>query len=77
MLAQMNELGYAHNVGEWETQTHIAAIAAPIRSGGQVLACMNIVMLKNSVSLTAAVERYLGHLQLAISKIERLIQTAS
>jgi len=30
MLAQMNEQGYAHNVGEWETQTHIAAIAAPI-----------------------------------------------
>jgi IclR family mhp operon transcriptional activator len=73
MLAQARAQGWAFNVGEWSAQNHVIAIAAPICSGDQVLACINIVMLKKSVGLAAAVERYLPPLKAAIAKIERLI----
>lgn len=73
MLAQAHMQGWAFNVGEWSAQTHIIAIAAPIRSGDQVLACINIVMLKKSIGLAAAVERHLPALRTAITKIERMI----
>lgn len=73
MLAQARMQGWAFNVGEWNLESHIIAIAAPIRSGEQVLACINIVMLKKSIGLSAAVERHLPPLKAAIAKIERMI----
>lgn len=73
MLDEARKQGHASNVGEWATEPHIAAIAVPVFSGTAVGACLNIVMLKKSLSLQNACDRYLGVLQTAARKIEALM----
>lgn len=73
-LDAFRKRGYAANMGEWRQEQRIFALAMPIFHRGKVAACINIVMLKKAVTLTAAREKYLEPLQAATRKIESYLQ---
>ena len=70
MISKIRSAGYATNDGEWKQEAKISALALPIRRGGQVLACINLVYLKRAMSLQEAVKKYLTPMRTAVEKIE-------
>jgi IclR family mhp operon transcriptional activator len=77
MLQRIRVDGYATNEGDWKQEAKISAIALPIRSGGRVLACLNVVFLKRAMSTAEAAGRFLPALRAAVSKIERALPPSS
>lgn len=73
MLDKVRRQGYASNDGEWSQQAKIGAIALPVRHKGNILACINVVFLKKAMKVPEAAQRYLSELQLAVAKIEILL----
>ncbi|MEI8170536.1 MAG: DNA-binding transcriptional regulator [Rhodoferax sp.] len=73
MLEKVRRQGYASNDGEWSQQAKIGAIALPVRHKGNILACINVVFLKKAMKVPEAAQRYLPELQLAVAKIETLL----
>lgn len=71
MLEKCRAAGYASNLGEWETEQKFVALAVPVLRGRKVAGCINIVMLKQAVSIEQAKRQHLATLQNAARKIER------
>lgn len=76
MLEKVRAQGYGVNVGEWTVERHVAAIAAPIRRRGVVVACLNIIMLKKAVAIDKAIAAYLPALLEAVAEIEAALGDA-
>jgi IclR family mhp operon transcriptional activator len=47
-----------------------SSIAMPVRSGGHVLACVNLTWRRKALTLTQVVDRYAGDLRTAVTTIE-------
>jgi IclR family transcriptional regulator, mhp operon transcriptional activator len=47
-----------------------SSIAMPVRSGGHVLACVNLTWRRKALTLTQVVDRYIGDLCTAVTTIE-------
>jgi IclR family transcriptional regulator, mhp operon transcriptional activator len=47
-----------------------SSIAMPVRSGGHVLACVNLTWRRKALRLTQVVDRYAGDLRTAVTAIE-------
>ena len=47
-----------------------SSIAMPVRSGGHVLACVNLTWRRKALTLTQVVDRYAGDLRTAVTAIE-------
>jgi IclR family transcriptional regulator, mhp operon transcriptional activator len=47
-----------------------SSIAMPVRSGGHVLACVNLTWRRKALTLTQVVDRYAGDLHTAVTTIE-------
>jgi IclR family transcriptional regulator, mhp operon transcriptional activator len=47
-----------------------SSIAMPVRSGGHVLACVNLTWRRKALTLTHVVDRYAGDLRTAVTTIE-------
>ena len=47
-----------------------SSIAMPVRSGGHVLACVNLTWRRRALTLTQVVDRYVGDLRTAVTTIE-------
>lgn len=55
-----------------------SSIAMPVRSGGHVLACVNLTWRRKALTLTQVVDRYVGDLCTAVTTIEgRLAASAA
>lgn len=66
--------GYATNDGEWQRQAGFAAVGVPVRSGQRLLAAMNLIFPKASVSKKDLEERFvpaLTRLAASIGKASR------
>lgn len=70
MLAKVRRQGYGVNVGEWQEERHVAAIAAPILHRDRIVACLNIIMLKKALAIETAIASHLPALRAAVAKIE-------
>lgn len=77
MLTKTREQGYASNDGEWQQQGKIGAIALPIRHGGHILGCMNVVFLKKAIAIDDARQRFLPELAAAVARIEAVLRGES
>lgn len=62
--------GYASNEGDWDRESHTAAIALPVFHQQKILSTINIVFLKKVLTPSQAAEKYLTLLQAAITEIE-------
>jgi len=71
MLERVQRQGYASNDGEWTEQLKISALALPVRHQNTILASINVVFIRQAMSIPEAVERYLPAMRAAIDKIER------
>lgn len=60
--------GYAVSIGEY--QSWLGSIGMPIRTRGEVVACMNVVFLTAAMDENTAVRRYLPTLEKAVHDIE-------
>lgn len=70
ILEKVRRQGYASNEGEWTSQLKISALALPIQHQGTILACINVVFMKQAMSIPDAAERYLPDMRAAIAQIE-------
>jgi IclR family mhp operon transcriptional activator len=77
MLETIRRQGYGVNLGEWAEERQVAAIAAPIRRGEAVLACLNIIMLKKAVTIDDAITRHLPALLEAVAEIEAALDVSA
>lgn len=71
LLDGIQRAGLAVNDGEWVLSGRFAAIAVPVRSGGRVIACLNVVFSKRSVSPRDAVHRWGRDLATTARLLER------
>ena len=53
-----------------------SSIAMPVRSGGHVLACVNLTWRRKALTLTQVVDRYAGDLRTAVTTIEGRLATS-
>jgi IclR family transcriptional regulator, mhp operon transcriptional activator len=53
-----------------------SSIAMPVRSGGHVLACVNLTWRRRALTLTQVVDRYAGDLRTAVTTIEGRLATS-
>lgn len=67
IVAEFDRLGFASSVGE--TESHISAIALPIRTEEWALGSINIVFFRSVMSPNDAAERYLPYLQNCVDAI--------
>ncbi|HEU0201336.1 MAG TPA: DNA-binding transcriptional regulator [Burkholderiaceae bacterium] len=73
LVNRVRAAGFAANDGDWKTESHVGAVAMPIRRGEAVLGCINIVYLRRAVTTVQAVEKYIPALQRAVNKIESAV----
>jgi IclR family mhp operon transcriptional activator len=66
--------GYGLNDGDWKTEAKVGAVAMPIRRGGEVLGCINVVYLRSAVSTGQAIEQFIPALVRAVQRIETGLQ---
>ncbi len=70
VIVGIRACGFAINEGEWVLSDGFGAIAVPVRHGRRVLACLNIVFSRRSVSMKEAVARYSGELVRTARELE-------
>jgi IclR family mhp operon transcriptional activator len=61
--------GYAYNDGEWQRQAGFAAIAVPVHAGERLLAALNLIFPKASVSNKDLEQRFVPALRALASAI--------
>ena len=74
LLNATTQRGYAYNDGEWQREAAFAAIAVPVYSGERLLAALNMIFPKASVSKNDLEQRFvpaLRELATAIGKGSR------
>ncbi len=70
LIERVRSAGYATNDGEWKEERHIAAIAMPIRPGGRVVGCLNVVFLRQAMGLDQAESLFVDPLREIVNRIE-------
>lgn len=70
LLLRTQRKGYGENFMDWNTEERIASIAVPVRSGSQVLACLNIVYIAEAMTIDEAAKKYLPQLRKTADRIE-------
>src|SRR5262249_54829640 len=76
MLAGIKAQGYAFMSDEYSGeifQSKVWALGVPIRNERRVFASMNVMLLRNAVSIEDGVRDYLGPLQHAAARIAALL----
>lgn len=68
MVRRATAVGYAESVGDADPK--IAAIAVPVRHGGLVLACLNVIVLRPAMPLDEISRRCLPALKRAAACME-------
>jgi IclR family mhp operon transcriptional activator len=63
VLKATRERGYAYNDGEWQQQAGFAAVAVPVHAGERLLAALNLIFPKASVSRKDLEERFVPALR--------------
>jgi IclR family mhp operon transcriptional activator len=69
VIAETRERGYGFNNGEWIRESHFAAIAVPVLSGGGLLAALNMIFPKAAVSQEELEQRFLPALRRLAQRI--------
>lgn len=59
LILRTQRKGFGENFMNWNQEERIAAIAIPIRSGEEVLACLNLVYIAEAMSIDEAAKKYL------------------
>jgi IclR family mhp operon transcriptional activator len=70
LLETTRERGFAINDGDWIGKGRYGAIAVPIMAQGRVLACLDTVFSKRSISMQNAIEKFVPELLATASAIE-------
>jgi IclR family mhp operon transcriptional activator len=70
MLEETRRRGWSINHGEWSIERKFGGIAVPLRYGGRVMACLNVVYLLRAMKEGEAIERFAGDLLAAGGRIE-------
>lgn len=73
LLNATTKRGYAYNDGEWQRQAEFAAIGVPVRAGERLLASLNLIFPKASVSRKDLEERFVP----ALSRLAASIGSGS
>jgi IclR family mhp operon transcriptional activator len=76
MLDATRAAGHAFNEGAWIDAGRFNAIAVPVFHGKRVLACINIIFSKRSITAAEATSRFLAELQSTARDIEHRFQLA-
>lgn len=74
LLRETLARGYAASVGLVET--HISAIAVPVRSQSHVVGALNLVFFRSAMNVEEAAERYLPHLRNSAASIKEVLAEA-
>jgi IclR family mhp operon transcriptional activator len=74
LVATCRERGYGFNLGEWDLERKIMAIAVPVFHKEKVAGCINVVLLKSAMSIDVARQRYLPALREAATKVQRYLE---
>jgi IclR family mhp operon transcriptional activator len=72
LVLETRTRGYASAVGLIET--HIGAIALPVRSPKGVMGALNLVFFRSAIGPAEAAERYLPHMRESVAAIEAALQ---
>jgi IclR family mhp operon transcriptional activator len=70
MLEETRRRGWSINHGDWSLERKFGGIAVPLRYGGRVMACLNVVYLLRAMKEGEAIERFAGDLLAAAGEIE-------
>lgn len=62
LLRRVRRCGYGENFMAWNQEEKIASIAVPIRGGGRLIGCLNLVYVAKAMSIEQAARKYLGSL---------------
>ncbi|MGJ7550155.1 DNA-binding transcriptional regulator [Pseudomonas alloputida] len=73
LLRKVRHRGYAENFMAWNQEEKIASIAVPLRAGGRLLGCLNLVYVAKAMSIEQAVVKYLPALQRFAGRIDQLL----
>jgi IclR family mhp operon transcriptional activator len=73
LVQETRTRGYASAVGLIET--HIGAIALPVRSPKGVMGALNLVFFRSAIGPAEAAERYLPHMRESVAAIEAALKT--
>lgn len=73
LLRTVRSRGYSSNIGEWEAERKVGAIAMPIRDKDRVIGSLNIVYLTSALDLAKAEKNFAGPLQIAVDRISALL----
>ncbi|MGB1090845.1 MAG: DNA-binding transcriptional regulator, partial [Oceanobacter sp.] len=70
VLSRTRNQGYGANYGDWGEEGKIAAIALPIKNKGRVLGCLNLVYIKQAMTIEEAAKKHLGRMIETVTHIE-------
>lgn len=73
VLSRTRHRGYGYNYGDWGEEGKIAAIALPIKSKGRVLGCLNLIYIKQAMTIEEAEKKYLQKMIETVTAIESKI----
>ena len=73
VLAETRRRGYGLNQGEWASESAVTAIAFPIFDGPRALAAINLVLMRDAVSLADIRRRYVPLLRALATEISRRV----
>lgn len=72
LILRTRRKGFGENFMNWNQEERIASIAIPIRSGDEVLACLNLVYIAEAMSIDEAAHKYLPAMNKVRDKIEKV-----
>lgn len=70
LIRRTRRKGFGENFMNWTEEERIASIAIPIRSGEEVLACLNLVYIAEAMSIDEAAKKYLPAMEKIRDQIE-------
>lgn len=70
LIRRTRRKGFGENFMNWTEEERIASIAIPIRSGEEVLACLNLVYIAEAMSIDEAARKYLPAMEKIRDQIE-------
>ncbi|BEH12979.1 MULTISPECIES: DNA-binding transcriptional regulator [Marinobacter] len=73
LLLRTQRKGFGENYQDWDLEQRIASIAIPIRSGDEVLACLNLVYIAEAMTIDDAAAKYLPAMNRTRAKIEEAL----
>lgn len=73
VLTRTRHQAYGANYGDWGEEGKIAAIALPIMNKGRVLGCLNLIYIKQAMTIEEAEKKYLQKMIETVTAIESKI----